>query len=520
LRDYWHVLLLRRRLIILVVIACTLLAFGRAAMQSKVYVATTSIMYNPPPNLSTGVAGSSSDLNSLNIDVQGVTNTIGSPAVRERASTLMSASDRANYYSISANVAVPADSTSQSSVADVVDITATAGSPEIAAAAANAYAKAIIQLRKESEQATWRGAQEIIQRQLDLYNTPEAKRTSDYAALSVQLRNLQIAEASANGDFVVIVPASPPSSPASPKPVKSAVFGFVVGLFLGIVAAFVLSQFDTRVRSHRAVADILDLPVMGRVPRLSRKAIERGELIASIDPQSSVSEALRVLRRNLEWSGVDTPLKSVMITSLVKGEGKSLTLCNLAVTLSRGGSKVIVVDADLRNPKVHRLFNISNGIGLSSVVLGRTELSDALREVRPAGSATVLRAIDGVEVPRAAGESGTLLILTSGPLPPNPGEVVSSRSVARVLEQLSVSDADYVLVDTPPLLSFGDAGALASRVDGVLLTVRLDKARRPVLEEGREVIDSLPQRPIGLVIVGERLDQSQYSSYAAYARAE
>ena len=451
LRDYWRVLLLRRRLVIAVVVLCTLLAFGRAAMQSKVYEATAAMMYNPPPNLSTGISGDATDLNSLNINVQSVSNTIGSPAVRERAASLLSASDQAGVYSVSATVAVPSNPSSQTSVADVVDITAQAGSPSVAAAAANAYAKSVIELRKESEQATWRAAQGIIQRQLDLYNTPESKRTSDYAALSVQLRNLQIAEASANGDFEIIVPATPPSAPASPQPVKSAVFGFIVGLFLGVVAAFVVAQFDTRVRSHRTVSDILGLPVIGRVPRIPHRSLDHGGLVASTDPAGSVSESLRVLRRNLEWSSVDGSLKSLIVTSLVKGEGKTLTLCNLAVTLARAGSKVIVVDADLRDPKVHHVFGLPNAIGLSAAALGKTQLSDALKEVRPFGPSTVLRTAGGVETPRAGTGAGQLLVLTSGPLPPNPGEVVASRSVGRVLEQLVASDADYCADRHPPL---------------------------------------------------------------------
>lgn len=517
LRDYWRVILLRRRLVVAIVIVCTLLAWGRAKMQPDVYEATASMMYKPPPNVSSAASGNSTDLSELTVDVQSVTNTIASPAVRERASSFFSASDRNESYSVSANVAVPANASSGTAVLDVVDITAQAGSPEVAAAAANAYAKAVIQLRKEDEQSSWRAAEGIIQRQLDLYKTPEAKRTSDYAMLSVQLRNLQIAEASANGDFQVIVPATPPSAPSSPKPVKSAIFGFVAGLFLGIVSAFVISQFDTRVRSHRELSDVMGLPVIGRVPRMPQLVLQHGGLVASTDPGASASEALRVLRRNLEWTGVDGPLKSLLMTSLVKGEGKSLTLCNLAVTLARAGSKVILVDADLRNPKVHRIFSLPNPIGLSAAVLGKTNLQAALREVRTSGSSTVFRTVDGVDTQRPRGDSGSLLVLTSGPLPPNPGEVVASRGVARVLEELTSSDADYVLVDTPPLLAFGDAGALSSIVDGVMVAVRIDKARLPVLEEGREAIDALPRRPIGLVVVGERVDHTQYASYSSYA---
>ena len=264
--------------------------------------------------------------------------------------------------------------------------------------------------------------------------------------------------------------------------------------------------------------------MIGRVPRISRKSLDAGGLVALTHPGGSVSEALRVLSRNLEWSGIDGSLKSIVATSFVKGEGKTLTLCNLAATLARAGKKVVVVDADLRDPKVHRVFNIPNTVGLTSVAFGRQSLHEGLKEFRAAGSTTyAVRALDGIEVkpsPNPDQWPGSLHILTSGPLPPNPGEVVASKSVMTVLEDLAASDADYVLVDAPPILGFGDAGSLSSSVDGILVIVRIDNARRPVLEEGRESLESMPGRTVGLVVVGERLDETKYASYTNYSTGQ
>ena len=512
LRDYWRVLWLRRRLIVASVILFTLVAFVRASSQSEVYVASAQMMYDPPPNVASAVLGST-DSGSISYRVQSVVNTVNSPAVVERASSGLSESDAEAAYTVSATLVAPSN---EVMVSDVVIIEAQASSPDAAAAIANAYAVAIIDLRKESQRETWRAAQEIIQGQLDLFTTPQSKLTGTYATLSQQLQNLQVAEAAANGDFRVILPATPPTSPASPKPAKSAVFGSIAGLFFGMVVAFVVAQFDTRVRSHRAVSNITGLPVLGRVPRMTSRQLSHGGLVASADPEGSASEALRVLSRNLEWSGVDGSLKSILVTSFAKGEGKTLTLCNLAVTLARAGSKVIIVDADLRNPKVHRVFGLSNATGLTAVAFGKMPLSEAIGPITALGpSAPAVRtAASGIPSPLAATVSGTLSILTSGPVPPNPGEVVASRSVAGVLETLVAADADYVLIDTPPLLAFGDVGALAPSVDGLLVTVRIDKARRPILEEGREALESLPGRKIGVVVVGERLDHSHYATYA------
>lgn len=523
LRDYWRVLWLRRRWVILVVVLCTLAAFGRAITQPKTYVATARLMYAPPANVASAAAGYSADLDRLSFEVQNVVNTVGSPAVRQRASSLLDASSGSVGYSVSATVAVPENKASGTAVSDVVDITAETGSPAASARIANAYAKAIIELRKEREQESWRAAQEIVQRQLDLYKTPESMLTADYAVLQQQLRNLQIAEASANGNFDIIVPATPPTSPASPQPMKSTALGLIVGLFAGVVLAFVVEQFDTRVRSYRTVADILGLPVIGRIPRLSRRAVHDGGLVACTDPEGSVSEALRVLRRNLEWSSIDGSLKTLIVTSLMKGEGKTLTLCNLAVTLARAGSKVILVDADLRNPQVHRVFNLPNQLGLTSAALGRVPLHDAVKEVSAVEcSMPGVRTRGGAVLPAPLGGAwaGKLSIITSGPVPPNPGEVVASRSVAGALVELADSDIDYVLIDTPPLLGFGDAGSLAPSVDGILVTARVDTARRPVLEEGRDALAAMPGRKVGLVIVGERLDDTQYSTYSKYGSGQ
>ena len=519
LRDYWRVVWLRRRLIVAIVLIFTVLAFGRAFVQPRVFQATAAMMYDAPADVANTTSGSSADISRLNLDVQSVVNTVGSPEVRARASTLLDAADAEVSYSVSAAVAVPASASSQATVADVVNITAQANSPEAAAAIANAYAKAIIVLRKESQQQSWLAAEEVIQRQLDLYKTPESKLTSDYAQLSQQLRNLQIAGALANGDFRIIIPASPPASPVSPKPVKSAVFGFIVGLFLGVVGAFVVGQFDTRVRSYREASAILDLPVIGHVPRISRRALDQGGLVAASDPAGSVSEGLRVLRRNLDWSGIDGGFKTIVLTSFVKAEGKTLTLCNLAVTLARAGHKVILVDGDLRDPSVHKVFNLPNVVGLTSALLGKTPLPDALVEFKgEAHPASLVRVTaQGAQPPLSSNWDGRLLILTSGPLPPNPGEVMASASVSRALAELAESDADYVLIDTPPLLGFGDAGALASSADGILVTIRIDKARRPALEAGREALDALPGRKLGLVIVGEHVSETQFASYSKYA---
>jgi non-specific protein-tyrosine kinase len=498
------------------------------------YQATTTLMYAPPANIANpSISTSTTDLNTLTLQLQSIGNTLGSPDVTSAVQRAIGTQVGNVNYSVTASVVTPKSaSSSGSAIADSVNVVVLATSPQAASTLANAYANAVIAARKNSQQASLLAAENVLTQQLDLYKTAQAQSSPDYAALSLQLRDLQIAAATANGDFVISSPATTPSSPASPKPVKTAILGFVAGLFFGVVVAFVVGQFDTRIRDHRQAAAILGLTVIGRIPRLPRQASGERGLVAASQPEGSFGESLRVLRRNLEWSRIDGSLKSLIFTSCVKAEGKTLSLCNLAVTLARSGSKVVIVDADLRNPQVHEVFNLRNLTGLTSVALGRTTLEQALNVFHSAeyshGLVTAVgvrgeHTSSGVISPKAhasahsdaAPEEGTLRILTSGPLPPNPGEVIASHSVADVLASLAATDAEYVLIDTPPLLGFGDAGTLAALVDGVIMTVNVGKVRRPILEEGREVLESLPCRKIGLVVVGERLDDTKYAGYYA-----
>ena len=378
LRDYLRIIWLRKW----VVVACVLLfvgvALGLSLMKPKVYSATASMMYSPPSDPANPGSATSVDLNNLTIQLQSVGNTLNGPKVRSQAAEGLSPKERADPYTVTATVVAPVG-TSTNAIADTVDVTALAGLPKAAADIANAYANAVIDLRKTDQQEGIREAQRVIEQQLEVFQSAQSKLSPDYASLSLQLRDLKLAEATATGDFVILAPATPPVAPASPKPVKSAIVGFSAGLFLGILMAFVLGQFDVRVRTYREVATELGLNVIGRIPRLPQHGSRADELVALSDPQGSFSESLRVLRSNLEWVNIDEHLRVLLVSSCQKGEGKTVALCNLAVTLARSGKNVVVIDADLRGPRVHRLFRLPNTSGLTTVALGQVGLDSALQ---------------------------------------------------------------------------------------------------------------------------------------------
>lgn len=217
---------------------------------------------------------------------------------------------------------------------------------------------------------------------------------------------------------------------------------------------------------------------------------ERQKLVTLSDPRSPAAEAYRSLRTNLEFSSLDEPLRTMVVTSPAPEAGKSTTLANLAVTLAQAGRQVILVDCDLRRPSLHEIFGISNSTGLTSVILDDTTSALPLRETGVAG----------------------LRLLTSGPLPPNPAELLGSRRMADLIRSLC-EQADMVLFDAPPVIAVTDAAILASQVDGVLLVLKAGVTRREHAQRARAALDKVNARLVGTVLNNVKLDTSLYGYY-------
>jgi capsular exopolysaccharide synthesis family protein len=200
------------------------------------------------------------------------------------------------------------------------------------------------------------------------------------------------------------------------------------------------------------------------------------DLITLTDPRSPASEAYRTLRTNLSFYSLDEPIRTLVVTSPTPNDGKSVTIANLAVTMAQSGRRTILVDCDLRRPSLHGLFGVDNGAGLTTMILDETAASS----LQPTG-------VDN------------LWLLTSGPLPPNPADLLGSRQVDRVLESL-LENADIVLLDAPPVVGFTDAAVLGTRVDGVLLVLRAGKTRREHAERAKAQLERANVRIIGATL--------------------
>jgi Mrp family chromosome partitioning ATPase/capsular polysaccharide biosynthesis protein len=521
LRDYLSVLWRRKWIILLVVVVATASAFYFSYRQAKVYEANADLIYEKPLDISNPLTGQAyTDPNERNLELQSVGSVLASPDMQSRANGLLKEKGVAvSGFAVSAAPVQNTAAGSASTLANVVRITATSHVAELAKAAANAYASAYIDWRKERVQAQISSGIDALKKKLAGYEGP-ATVSTEYLVMAQRLQDLQLLAATATGNFRVLVPATAPETPVSPKPLRSAILGFGVGLFAAIGLAFLLEQFDTRLRHADEAARILRRPILGRIPRISKKLLGESAVVALTQPDGHPAEAFRLLRTNLEFMRVDEDVKSLLVTSSVQGEGKSVCVANLAVTLAMGGKKVFIVDADLRRPRQHKYFGLENSVGVSTVVTGQTSLDDALHKVR-------LEPVTGaneVDFKTWAGGSESLsriYVLTSGPLPPNPGEIVSSRRFAAVIETLA-EEADVVLVDSPAMLAVGDTAALASLVDGLVFLVDMQRAKRPMLEQAADQLVRLPCRSLGIVlrVDGAKSGGGYYSSYRYYEYAD
>lgn len=290
--------------------------------------------------------------------------------------------------------------------------------------------------------------------------------------------------------------AVPPRAPAAPRPALLLVLGLLVGLGLGVGAAVLRDGLDRTLPTRAALAELTGLPVLGTVADDARA---RSSTVLAVDDVSAAAEAYRRLRTNIRYLSVDRSLRSLVVTGSLPGEGKSTTAANLAVALARAGQPVALLDADLRRPSVADLFALPGGIGLTSVLIGDVALTDALQVWRP-------------DLP--------LRILTAGPLPPNPSELLSSSRMAALVEELT-DGGHTVVIDSPPLLPVTDAAILARVTDGALLVVRARSTRSDQVLAAIESLAAAGAPLLGTVLTRtpERISRYAPSGHPSSARA-
>jgi capsular exopolysaccharide synthesis family protein len=287
-------------------------------------------------------------------------------------------------------------------------------------------------------------------------------------------RELEAAESGGAPPVKVTVtrPASLPGAPTTPQTRRNLILGVVAGMLVGTGLAVVRRRLDRSVKTAEDAAHLSIAPVIGSIIRDDelgkRHVIERGE-------SSPAAEAFRQLRTNLQFLNVDDPPKVIMISSAMPQEGKSTLALNLALALAEVGQRVMVVEADLRRPKITKYLDLVGGVGLTNLLAGTADLEDITQEYR-----------------------GDFTVIAAGPVPPNPGELLASSQMAAIIDKLR-SRYDFVLVDVPPLLPVADSSGLAARVDGVVLAVRYGTTRKEQLREAATRLHRVGARTLGVV---------------------
>jgi capsular exopolysaccharide synthesis family protein len=272
----------------------------------------------------------------------------------------------------------------------------------------------------------------------------------------------------------VVDEATEPGSPVSPNPTRNIALGTILGLLIGAGVAVLRETLDTTIRSASELERLVPAPVIGTIS-FDPGAVST-PLISGLDTYAPRAEAFRVLRTNLQYIDPDVERKVFVVTSALPGEGKSTTAVNLALALAEGGERVALVEGDLRRPKISQYLRLESAVGLTTVVIGKLTMADAIQQSSHEG----------------------LDVLTSGSTPPNPAELLKSDAMRALIASLR-SSYDIVLIDAPPLLPVTDGALLAAQADGALLVVRHGKTTSDQVTGAVRRLESVDALPVGVV---------------------
>lgn len=332
--------------------------------------------------------------------------------------------------------------------------------------------------------------------------------------LRKQVSGNDIAAQGSDNNISVIEIAIPPELPVAPRRLMTVFAALFLSTLFGMGLALVLEYLDDTIRSTEEIEQYLQLPALAAIPRIDsmqkRKLLLVGsseneqaddflnsELLIHADPRSSLAEAYRHLRTSILLSTAGHAPKSLLITSSLPSEGKTTTATNTAISLAQTGAKVLIIDADMRRPRLHSIFNIENRGGLSTLLaseLRDAEIDDVIRQ----------------------DEKSKLYLLTSGPIPPNPAELIGSEQMATLLRMLQARFT-HVVIDSPPIASFTDGVLIASMVDGVILVVNAGKSSKQVIRRSRQLLNEIGAKVFGVVLNNVNLStQDNYYYYQSY----
>jgi capsular exopolysaccharide synthesis family protein len=319
-----------------------------------------------------------------------------------------------------------------------------------------------------------------------------------YKGLLQRMKEAGVSAGIMASNIQIVDQAELPTKPYKPNKRLNLLLAAVVGLFLGVGLAFFFEILDNTVKTPEDLEQLIRLPSFGMVPEISserRRRLESGdsypvELVTHGHPKSMLSEAYRNIRTSILLSFSEKPPKRIVISSPNPFEGKTTTAINTAIALSQTGAEVIIIDSDMRKPRIHKTFNGDNGVGLSNFLSGNADLDSVIKKS---------------DIPN-------LYYIPSGPIPPNPSELIGSKLFKSMMESLGERFA-HIVLDSPPVLGFADALILTTSVDGVILVVLGGKTPRETLQRAKEVLHQVNAKILGVVINRIDIQRSDYGYY-------
>jgi capsular exopolysaccharide synthesis family protein len=485
----------RRDLILLCALVVPLVALALSLTQQKRYSATAGLLFRdaqldqklfnssvlPPSSDPAREAATNSDL-------------VGLEAIAQRTATALGGRE-------TPGAVAGAISTSPEGQSNIVNITATDPNPAFAARLANTYAQQFIAFRRDADRAKIADAQQLVQTQLnELRRSGEAGSPSG-VSLQGRAEELGILASLQTGNAELVQPAHVPTSPSSPKTKRNAVLGVLLGLLLGIAAALLLERLDRRIKDVAELEEIYRLPVLCDVPESQVLSANR----AGEEQGFAVAEAFRMLRARLRYFNIDREIRSLIVTSVGPAEGKTTVAQNLAAAAaSTGSTRVLLLEADLRRPRLAGNLALSSSPGLAEVLTHGVGLNDVIQRL-------TLSPGNGVVAEK------TLDVIVAGVNPPNPAELLESDKMGDLLDRLAAI-YDLVIVDTPPAGLIADVIPLMNRVGGVVIVSSIGRSSRDGATDFREQLVQLGAPVLGVIAnrVKHRRGDDYYGGYRSY----
>jgi exopolysaccharide transport family protein len=327
----------------------------------------------------------------------------------------------------------------------------------------------------------------------------EAESTKEmYDLVIKRFKETSLTENIRTGNIRIVDPAEIPKGPVKPKKTQNILLGLIVGLALGIGLAFFLEYLDNTIKIPDDIKERLKIPYLGPVPIFAAadghpERKPKDDLVTIASPKSTASESYRGIRTSILFSAAEAAPRAILVTSAAPSEGKTISAANLAVTMAQAGNRVLIVDCDMRRPRLHRMFDIQRDRGIANILVGNCTID----------AATVHSTIPGID------------IIPSGPVPPNPSEMLGSHHMAQFMK--TVRDRyDLIIVDSPPITAVTDAVILSRLVDGVLIVIRAGETHREIIKNGISLLNAANARVLGAILNGVVMGRDSYYYYQYY----